>query len=165
MAHDFNGRTVLAERDGHDVEPARAIVQMTTPEVIARGLDESAPLRGGDRFGRAPKRRPLSRFDLDEHDGRAISGDDVDFSTRRSVPARENCVPETLQLAYREIFTNFAETYAGAGHAMALSKLGARGCRLRALGFGLPDSSRSRLWALDCTRRHASWTLLLKPKA
>ena len=148
MAHDFNGRAVLAERDGHDVEPARAIVPMTTSEVVARGLDESAPLHGGHRFGSAPKRRSLSRLDLDEDDGRAVGGDDVNFSARRSVPTRENCVPETLELAHRQIFTNFAESDAGAGHAQARSKLGARGCGPPGLGFRLGSGFGSGLQAM-----------------
>ena len=110
MPHDFDCRAFVAERDGHDIEPARPVLEPPSPEVIARSFDESTPLQAGDRFGCGSKRRPLSRLDLDENDGGAIGGNDVDFSTRRAVPARENCVPETLELAHGEIFADFPES-------------------------------------------------------
>ena len=138
MPHDFDCRAFVAERDGHDIEPARAVVCTMTSKEVARGLDESPALRRGHGFGRRPKRSPLARLDLDEDDGRTVGGDDVDFSTRRPVPAHENCVPEALELANSEIFANFAQPDTRAGNALARSKLRARG---RALCFGQVEAS------------------------
>src|SRR6185503_11156526 len=85
-------------------------------DVVERELRDSLALERGDRFGRLPELATVPRLHFDEHQRRAVSRDDVQFSTAPPVAPRNYCVPAPLQLAAREIFAGFPEYLPGACH-------------------------------------------------
>src|SRR4026207_844729 len=58
----------------------------------------------------------VSRRVRDEHEGRAVAGDDVQFATTPAVAPRNYCVPAPLELLAREIFARFPENLSAGCH-------------------------------------------------
>ena len=50
-----------------------------------------------------------SRLDLDEHDGAAVDGDQIEFAQPRPITAREDDVSLSSEIAFRLAFSSFAE--------------------------------------------------------
>jgi hypothetical protein len=73
-------------------------------------------LEAGHGVGRPAELPSHARLDLDEDDGRAVAGDDVQFATPQPVAAGNNCVPATFELATREILADFTERLPGTRH-------------------------------------------------
>ena len=90
----------------HHVETA-GTRQPVTRHIVLRQLDDSATLDDAHGFRRVPERNS-ARLHLDEHQGVAVPGNDVQFATSAAVTPGENFVPPSLEFAAREIFPGFA---------------------------------------------------------
>ena len=107
--HPDDGRRVRAYGNRDDVESARGDAGTPPGEVIGGHQRELAALdRGHGLLGRPMARRP-ARLHLDEHQDRAVEGDDVDFAEPGAVAPLENCVPPALEGRAGEIFAGFSE--------------------------------------------------------
>ena len=86
----FDFGTVGGQLDRHDVEPARTIVYVMADHIVERHGGKTTAFEGGDRLRRQPIAAAVPGLDLDEHQGRAIERNDVDFSTSPAVAPRND---------------------------------------------------------------------------
>ena len=94
-------------------------------------VDDAAALELGDRFYSVAKFPAIPRFDLDEHNRRAVARDDVEFAAAGTIAAGKNCVPAPFELATREILAQFPEILAGSRHGQRASNPGATAAQAR----------------------------------
>src|SRR6185503_14181540 len=99
-----------------DVEAARAPGEAIAREIVEGQQRHATTLEAGDGVDRPAELPPHARLDLDEHDGRAVARDDVQFATPQAIAAGNNCVPATFELATREILADFTERLPGTRH-------------------------------------------------
>jgi len=79
-------------RDAHDIESDGGVVREAGSNVGVGELDQLPLLLGVDRIHRAEMVIPGTGFDLDDYDGVAISGHDVDFAEAATPALLENLV-------------------------------------------------------------------------
>src|SRR5262245_21653852 len=94
---DLDNRHAGFEVYGDHVKTARAFRQPVAGEVFQRQLLHPAALHPRDGFTRSAKRAAVTRLHFHEHQRRTIAGDDIQFSTAATIPARKNCVPAPQQ--------------------------------------------------------------------
>lgn len=73
-------------------------------QVVLCRKDDATTFCGCDAFCRTTKILPAAQPHLDEDEGIAITGDQVDFATPDTIVAIENLQPLTAQMAGREFF-------------------------------------------------------------
>ena len=116
MLEYLDDRTAVLDLNGHDVEAAPAPGEPVTREIVERKPGQPMTLGTSDGVGRPPEPPPHTRLDLDEDDGGAVAGDDIQFTTSQPVAAGDNCVPATFELPTREILADFTERLPGTRH-------------------------------------------------
>ena len=113
MSIYLNTRPAPFDLDGDHVEAARPIVQAMPGQIVYGHLRQSSLLPRGDRLFAAAEPLADARLHFDEHRHALLGRDDVNFSNASSVATIKNCVPESLELGTREIFTVFSKDLAG----------------------------------------------------
>ena len=113
MSIYLNARSPPLDVDGDHVEAAWPIVQAMPGQIVYGHLRQAALLPCGDRLFAAAELLADARLHFDEHRRALMRGDDVNFSNASSVATIKNCVPESLELGAREIFTMFSEDLTG----------------------------------------------------
>ncbi len=69
-----------------------------------RESSQPSELRGRDRLERVPVAEARPRLDLDEHDGLAVAGDEVDLAETASPVALDHRHAERLEMVGGELF-------------------------------------------------------------
>lgn len=100
--------------DAHDIESHGGVVGEAGSNIGAGELDQLPLLLGVDRIHRAEPVMAGTGFDLDDHDGIAIPGHDVDFAEAATPALLENLVAASFQLFGGESFAALAKVATGA---------------------------------------------------
>jgi len=86
----YHRPVVLQKFDGDDIEPAGRVVEFRVFGQIAEGHPpDLAPFYPGDGFLGESEAGIGPGFDLDENQGRAVPGDDVDLAPLKTISALE----------------------------------------------------------------------------
>jgi hypothetical protein len=109
----LNARPAPFDFDGDHVKAARPIVQAMPGQIVYGHLRQSSLLPRSDRLFATTELLAQARLHFNEHRRPLMGGDDVNFSKAGSVATIKNCVPESLELGAREIFTVFSKDLAG----------------------------------------------------
>jgi hypothetical protein len=91
----------------NNIKATGGIGQSLPRQVIGGHRADSGAFSPGNRLGWRAEPIRSSGLDLDEHDGVAVPGDDVNLASARTVAARNDCVPAPLELPAGEIFAGF----------------------------------------------------------
>ncbi len=103
-------RTLLGSlRDAHDIEPDGDVAFEVGSNIGFRELDQLPLLLGVDRIHWAEMVIAGTGFDLDDHNGIAIPGHDVDFAEAATPAPLENLVAASFQLFGGESFAALAK--------------------------------------------------------
>ena len=113
MSIYLNARPAPFDVDGDHVEAARPVVQAMPGQIVYGHLRQSSLLPHGDRLLTTAELLAQARLHFDKHRRTLMRADDVNFSNAGSVATIKNCVPESLELGTREIFTMFSKDLAG----------------------------------------------------
>ena len=95
--------------DAHDIESDGGVVGEAGSNIGAGELDQLPLLLGVDRIHRAEMVIAGAGFDLDDHDGIAIPGHDVDFAEAATPAPLENLVAASFQLFGGKSFAALAK--------------------------------------------------------
>lgn len=76
--------------DGNDIEAGRFVVQVMVVKILLGGSADLHLFSQGDRFGGIIGGAGLPGLDFDEDQGRAVSGDDIDFAKPLPVISAED---------------------------------------------------------------------------
>jgi len=93
---------------GDDIEPRWMLQQTVGLEERERGAGEPTLFPSVHRLRRMATRLRLPRLDFNEDDGAAVDGDQVEFSQRGPLPARNNTIALPPQIAGRQCLSALA---------------------------------------------------------
>ena len=103
-------RPVAAHRDHDHVESHRPVVRCGMSKKILCRSDDLLLLIGVNGIGPVERLVVASAgFDLDEHEGRALGGDQVDLSQVAAVVAGDESIPAPPQVPRRDTLTERAQ--------------------------------------------------------
>src|SRR4051794_40236268 len=103
---DDGGVVLVGPDDRHDVEATWLFEEAVMLEELEGGEGESPLFLGGDGLGGDAL---PARLDLDEDQGIAVAGDQVDLAARRAIAAQDDPHPLTAQGAGRLTLAAIAE--------------------------------------------------------
>ena len=106
MAHRMRG---ARDEDFDDVEAAVSVFEPVLLHIEKRRAENALLLRAPHRLRRHAEARRAARLDLDEEQGAAVFGDDIDLAHLRSELTRHDAAAAPFQVSRRRFLSLIAE--------------------------------------------------------